>query len=215
MGFGLLFFGYFAAFLMSINSYGFIFELVGYYIIFSALQKISEYKHSLLRCFPPLLIMALCSLGNAAVFALDALQISTFMSEPLATAVLSALSLAASVTYHVFLYLSIISFGKDTELPDVVALAKTDIFVIVVYFAANVAAMLASSLFEYSNQYLMLGATLLRVLFPLFSIALIYKCFYKICAPEDIDVPTKPSRFKFINDLRARRENRSQNTPKK
>ncbi len=214
MGFGLLFFGYFAAFLMSINSYGFIFELVGYYIIFLALQKLSEYKHSLFRCIPPLAIMALCSLGNALKFILDFLQISSFMTHDLATALISALSLASSVTFHIFLFLSIVSFGKDTQLPDVTVLAKTDIFVIVLYFIANMVAMLLSSFFNYSNSYLILCATLLRIVFPLFVLALIYKCFFKICAPDDVDVPIKPSRFKFINDFRARQEKRDEETRK-
>ena len=36
MGFGLLFIGYFIALLMSVNSYGFAFEIVGYAIMLSA-----------------------------------------------------------------------------------------------------------------------------------------------------------------------------------
>ena len=43
MGFGLLFVGYFIAFLMSVNNYGFAFEIVGYAIMLSAVGKLSEY----------------------------------------------------------------------------------------------------------------------------------------------------------------------------
>ena len=142
MGFGLLFFGYFSAFLMSINSYGFIFELIGYYIILLALQKLSEYKHNLARCFPVLAVMALCSLGNAAKFIFETLQINTFMTYDITVALMSALSLAASVTFHVFLFLSIISLGTDTQLPDIITLAKTNIFIIAIYFIANMAVVL-------------------------------------------------------------------------
>jgi len=57
-------------------------------------------------------------------------------------------------------------------------------------------------------------AMLLRLIFPLFALALIYQCFRFICAPDDVDVPIKPSRFKFINDFRERQAKKEEETKK-
>ena len=86
------------------------------------------------------------------------------------------------------------------------SLPKTNIAFIALFFAANLTVMF------FSNQYIMIIAVVLRILFPLFALALIYKCFHKICAPDDVDVPIKPSRFKFVNDMRAKQEQKAEET---
>ena len=206
MGFGLLFFGYFAAFLMSLNAYGFVFAMIGYYVIFVALQRISEYKHSILRCIPPLAVMFLCSAAEAVNAALGTAQLASPFDSEMATVILSSLTLVSSLTFHVFLFLSLMALGKDTDLIDVVSSAKTNIAFIALFFTANLTVMF------FSNQYVMMVAVILRILFPLFALALIYKCFHKICAPDDVDMPIKPSRFKFVNDMRAKQEQKAEET---
>ena len=172
MGFGLLFFGYFAAFLTSLNSYGFIFSLVGYYIIFISLQKISEYKHSLVRCLPSLAVMALCSLAEFVNFALESIGSTAFLSGDLALSVTSTLALISSVSFNLFLFTSIISLAEDTELPDVKSLSKFNIFATALYFAANVLAMLLKSVWDISNPYLSLAVILLRLFCPVLALIL-------------------------------------------
>ena len=191
MGFGILFFGYFITFLMSLNTYGAVFALIGNYVIFSALGKISEYKHNIVRCIPFLLVMALCNiLGVVEVLFSPSLEIVKTISD--------TLSLASSLLFNLFLFRSLFELGEDTEVAEVKVSAKLNAFAAIVYFSANVAVMI------FANKYLIITAMILRLIFPLMALALIYKCFRFICAPEDVDMPIKPSRFKFINDFRER-----------
>ena len=191
MGFGILFFGYFITFLMSLNAYGAVFALIGNYVIFSALGKISEYKHSIVKCIPFLLVMALCNI----------LGVVEFLFSPnigIVKTISDTLSLASALLFNLFLFRSLYELGEDTEVSEVKASAKLNTFAAIVYFAANVAVMI------FANKYLIITAMILRLIFPLMALALIYKCFRFICAPEDVDMPIKPSRFKFINDFRER-----------
>lgn len=206
MGFGLLFFGYFSAFLMSINKYGFLFSIVGCYVMFVAIQKISDYKHSLMRAVFPLLAIGLCSLCEALRFFLEA---DWGMWASIITVIMSI----SRTLFHCFMFISISALGKDTELPDVTALAKTNLIFIVSYFAVEMTSVLLA-LFGISNQYLAITMAMMRLLFPVFALVLIFKCFHKICAPEDIDAPQKPSRFAFVNELRRRREERDEELKK-
>ena len=202
MGFGILLFGYFITFLMSLNAYGAIFALIGNYVIFIALQKLSEYKHSLSRCIPFLLIMFLCNLVGVVRILLPA-------ELGLLGTVTDTVSLVASLLFNIFLFLSIISLGNDTEVDEVKSLAKTNISVVCVYFVSNLAMILFIG-----NKYILVAAMIFRLLFPLFALALIYRCFRFICAPEDVDMPVKPSRFKFINDFRERQTKKEEEAKK-
>ena len=200
MGFGILFFGYFLSFLLSLNAYGSIFALVGYYVIFSALQKLSEYKSSLTRCIPFLLLMTVCDLINT-VELLFKLDFSAFDT------VVSAIQLVSVFLFNLFVFTSISALGKDTDVIEVISLAKTNVFVVSLYFAANLAMIIFPA-----TSYVLAIAMILRLLFPLFALALIYQSFRFICAPEDIDMPIKPSRFKFINNWRERQDKREEET---
>lgn len=200
MGFGILFFGYFITFLLSLNAYGAVFALIGNYVIFSALGKISEYKHSLIKTVPFLLIMALCNLLGVAelLFRFDLGIVKT---------VSDTLFLVSALMFNLFLFKSLAELGEDTEVAEVKASAKLNTFIAVIYFVSNIAIMIFSD-----NKYLVIGAMILRLVFPLFALSLIYKCFRFICAPEDVDMPIKPSRFKFINDFRARQAEKEEET---
>ena len=211
MGFGLLFFGYFAAFLTSLNSYGAIFALIGYYLIFSALQKLSEYKPSFNYCVPPLAILFLCSAVDTAIIVFGALELSEPFVGDVISYVLSLLSLASCFIFHLFLYSAITSLGKDVELAEVVCLSKTNSVAISIYFLLNIVLFLLG-LFDTKVQILIIVGLLLRLIYPLFALSLIYKCFRQICAPEDLYMPIKPSRFKFINDLREKQEKKALET---
>lgn len=197
MGFGLLFFGYFISFLLSLNAYGSVFALIGYYVIFSAIQKLSEYKSSLSRCVPFLILLTVCDGINT--FKL----LFLFEASSTLNTVISTVYLVSTFLFNVFLFLSIISLGKDTEVDEVVSLAKVSIGIIAMYFASNLAMIAFPAV-----PVVLATAMILRLLYPLFALALIYRCFRFICSPEDVDMPTKPSRFKFINAWRERQAKR-------
>ena len=212
MGFGLLFFGYFATFLMSFNTYGAIFSLIGCYVIFNALQRLSEYKRNILRCLFPLGAMFLCSLCDSATLICELMGITSPFSGQIFSTAISFASLASSLAFHILLFSSIASLGKDTDLPDVISLARTNSFAVSVYFLLNVVLFILNSYSASDLSLLMALTLLLRVAYPLSGLALIYKCFRKICSPEDLTMPTKPSRFRFINEIRARNEKKAEET---
>ena len=212
MGFGILFFGYFAAFLMSFNTYGAIFSLIGCYVIFTALQRLSEYKHSILKCIIPLAVMFICSLFDSASLICRLIEAPSPFSGQTISSIISFATLASSLLFHIFLFSAIASLGKDTDLPDVISLAGTNTLAASAYFLLNVLVFILNIYSATSPSLLMALTLLLRVAYPLSGLALIYKCFRKICSPEDLTMPTKPSRFKFINEIRARNEKKAEET---
>ena len=211
MGFGLLFFGYFAAFLMSLNSYGAVFALIGYYLMFTALQKLSEYKHSLIYCYPPLSALTLCSVADTVNLIFKLLDMTEPFGGTVISYIISLVSLASGLILHIFLLGAISGLGKDTDLPEIVGLTRTNLSSVSVYFILNIVVFVLN-LLNRPISWLMVLGMLLRIVYPLLVLSLIYKCFSKICAPEDVDMPVKPSRFEFINKIRERQEQKAEET---
>jgi len=195
MGFGLLFIGYFIAFLMSVHPYGWITQIIGFYIIFRALTKLFEYKHSVSRCLVPLVGMTVCQ-------ALSGLQsfIGPFRLEWL----LGAVSLSLGTGFHFLLLRSIKELAEDVEDSAIARLTARNGYVVGFYFLLNVVVMLLPKNNVTSVLY---GITMLAsLIYPLFMLHLLFCCYRGICAPEDKDMEQKPSRFAFINKRREMRK---------
>ena len=77
MGFGLLFFGYFCATLMSVNAFGSFIRIIGYSIVLIAAGKLSKYNRSFkLLSYTSVLMIAVSVLLASA-------DVSSFLYEQL------------------------------------------------------------------------------------------------------------------------------------
>ncbi len=210
MGFGTLFIGYFIAFLMSFHKFGFACQIVGFYVIFCALQKLVEYKKCLTKAIFPLLIMTLCSIYDAG-----AMISETFLALPFPQAVnyiADILFISASFFFHMFLLRGIISLGEDTELPKISAKARWDLVFVTFYLLLNVVLTILSfialkiDILAEVTRIMAPIAALISIMLPICILFTVHSCYMNICAPEDVDMQPKPSRFAFINKSRKMSE---------
>lgn len=201
MGFGLLFIGYFIAFLMSFHRFGWIFRIVGFYIIFLALGKLSEYKRSMKKCLMPLLLMTLCEVYTG-IFSMGNLIDPDISSPVVITSLVGAAFEAMRLIFHIFLFLAIRQLSSDVGDRSIEALAQSSIFIAVLYTVCNTVITILKSGFEITNRYLIIFISLFSILFPLLVLYVLFRCYAGICAPEDADMKPKPSRFAFINKSR-------------
>lgn len=207
MGFGILFIGYFIAFLMSIHKYGFLCRIIGYYLIFLSLQKLSEYKKILSKAVFPLLIMTLCGVYDAGAMISESVFAIPF-PESLSYAI-DVLEIVSGYIFHILLLRGIMGLGQDTELPKVSSFARWALVGATACCMLNAILVAMQALVpvgEGSIQnfagILARVALLAGILYPIVMLALIHSCYAQICAPEDLDMEPKPSRFSFINKSR-------------
>lgn len=213
MGFGLLFIGYFIAFLTSVNNYGFAFRIVGYAIMFSAIGKLSEYKHKLSRTTIPLFLLAVCALFDAGKTLAELLTIKMALFSETNALWVSLASVLLSVAFQTLLLLGIREIGKDAEADGIPTRAVwcTVIVWIVGILEVALSALGTVPAIGESNGFriLTLLAALARILYPVAILAFLFSCYAKICAPEDTDMAPRPSRFAFVNRLREEREKKA------
>ena len=218
MGFGLLFIGYFIALLMSVNNYGFAFEIVGFAVMFTAIGKLTEYKHSLSRTALPLFLMTLCSLfeGGRVLAELGNTPLALF-SEGNAFFV-SLFAVAIGTVFQIMLFLGIGAIAGDAE---ETKLSRRSVMCCILVGLVCTLELLVSVLSNIPSlattaavRYLSLFAVLIRILYPLPILAFIFSCYASLCAPEDMEMKQRPSRFAFVNRWREEREKKAEEVEK-
>ena len=213
MGFGLLFIGYFIAFLMSVNNYGFAFQIVGYAIMFSAIGKLSEYKHKLSATTVPLFLLSLCALYDAGnlLASLTNLRLALFSEENQFW--VSIFAIVISTVFQVLLLSGIREIGRDADAEGIPVRAVWSILVVCLVGVWKLVLSLMSTLPDIDTskafRLLTLGAALVSLLYPVVILAFLFSCYAKICAPEDTEMEARPSRFAFVNRWREEREKKA------
>ncbi len=190
---------------MSFHKYGFACQIVGYYVMFMALQKLFEYKHSLGRAVLPLFFMALCSVYDAGAVFSEAFFATVFPSG--LTTLVDILQIAGIFVFHIYLLRGIGELANDTELPKISKSSTFNLAVITFYLLLSMTfsliSIIAIAAGAQEGSFLYETATVLAPITALFSIIypipvlyLLYSCYMRICAPEDVDMESRKSKNK-------------------
>lgn len=211
MGFGLLFLGYIATFLMSLNSFGFAFRLTGCAIMFSGLSKLSEYETRFFYAKISVFLMTLSALAECIVtLILDYSTASvTFLNDNTKNICLTVF-FAMAVLFHVLLYRSVYKISKDVGTQKItVSTVRAAVF-----SGIELIIILAAIVMWYVNaeiaKYIVMAAMLYPFLLFVINLVLIYSCYKNICEEGDEEAPRKPSRIPFLNKLFDAAEKREQ-----
>ncbi len=215
MGFGLLFIGYFVSTLMSNHAYGWATQIIGFYLIFRAIGKLWDYKHSFMRCLVPLVLMTLCQAitGFRHLFAeIPTTNIVATLNFFELDSLINTVFVTLLMIFHFLLLSSIRELALDVEDDLVVKLVRQNFYIVGAYFFLNITAAFLPK--GDGVPVLTLISVLASLIYPLFVLHLLYRCYARICAPEDKDMEPKPSRFAFINKRREMRKKSDENMDK-
>ncbi|MBQ8208198.1 MAG: hypothetical protein IJZ89_05640 [Clostridia bacterium] len=211
MGFGLLFFGYAAAFLMSLNSFGFIFRLTGCAIMLSGLSKLTAYERRFSHAQISCVLLALSALAESiATLLFDYSTFSvSFISENTKNISYSVF-LALAVIFHFFIYRAIHKISKDVGIEKI----STNSVRFAVFFCIELvllaAALLTWHLEAPFAKYVFMAAILYPFLIVVLNLSLFYSCYKNICEEGDEEAPRRQSRIPFLNKLFDASEKREQ-----
>ncbi len=201
MGFGWLFFGYFNATIMAITPVGFLMRPVGYACMLYALYKLKDYHRDF---WYPLF-------GSAGMLLLSLpLMIHGFFhvfSED-TVFTLGYVEMIGSFVFHALLLWGIRAIAKQTEVEKISFAATRNFVFFGVYNLLYVIGKLPFSFAEQYARLVSIPVLLLYVACLVLNLVLIFSCYAKICDVEDEDMAVKPSRFAFINKMRAETEKR-------
>ena len=203
MGFGILFIGY--LFLLNFSFFSYTDVLAAACILF-ALEKLRVWNKGFKSAF--LAAIPFFAIGFFE-FILKLLSLFSVTVSPALSVWGSALRMLALCPLHLCLLIGIKQITKE------VGLEKMEMQAMML-LPLSPLIHLSQSLLEipsiFSNvkpqnlltvQFIVLSAALI---FSFVMLFFVYKCYAKICLPSDINMDQKPSRFRFVNEYRAKKE---------
>ena len=212
MGFGLLLMGYFLGMVMSLNIFGAFFRLAGFALAAYAARKLSDYH----KGFSFLTLASMLSVGVSVLGAISSLSAFLYdnmiiaeklIGDGLATAFGYA-RYGAELIFTVALCVAISLIAKETGEQKLRYVAIRNLALYCVYFVLQIICWLPH---EYVGTLLQITALpavaqLAGFALILLNLLMIFSCYRRICDESDVDMPQKPSRFEFVNQMRAERE---------
>jgi hypothetical protein len=212
MGFGLLLMGYFLGMVMSLNIFGAFFRLAGFALAAYAARKLSDYH----KGFSFLTLASMLSVGVSVLGAISSLSAFLYdnmiiseklIGDGLATAFGYA-RYGAELVFTVALCVAISLIAKETGEIKLRYVAIRNLALYCVYFVLQIICWLPH---EYVGTLLQITALpavaqLAGFALILLNLLMIFSCYRRICDESDVDMPQKPSKFEFVNQMRAERE---------
>ena len=212
MGFGLLLMGYFLGMVMSLNIFGAFFRLAGFALAAYAARKLSDYH----KGFSFLTLASIISVGVSVLGAISSLSAFLYdnmiiaeklIGDGLATAFGYA-RYGAELIFTVALCVAISLIAKETGEQKLRYVAIRNLALYCVYFVLQIICWLPH---EYVGTLLQITALpavaqLAGFALILLNLLMIFSCYRRICDESDVDMPQKPSKFEFVNQMRAERE---------
>ena len=209
MGFGWLFFGYFTATLMTLNSAGAFIRVIGYaIIIFSALNLRRYHKSFNVFLAASAVMVAVSALIAASALSeglYNALIIDKLWFSERFTTVVGYLESGCSLLFNAAMLFSLWSIGKETGVESVMGDSlRNGIFIVIYNIGTVICALPHESVRGFVKETgLLMWTFLLYLLCIILNHILIFKCYAKICDEDDVEMERKPSRFAFVNKYRA------------
>ena len=192
----ILFFGYFITYIMALNTYGAFFRFAGYLVMAYAAKKLSEYHSSFLWSEYSSILLALMSVLRIVADFTQLIPADLFD-------ILVYAESAVVLVYHVLLLLAIRAIAKETESEKIKGNAIRNLFFIAVYYLLYVLSMIPTPFKESYQKNMGLPILLLNLAWIILDLVLLVSCYSGICDESDVDMERKPSRFAFVNKLRA------------
>lgn len=209
MGFGMLLCGYFIIFMMSfgMGGYSFVALLAGGLVSYAAAGRLKDYCPSFIATAVCSVLVTLIGVWGAIVF-FDSTFLwgLPFVNVDVKYVVDYADAVLASV-FHVCMLYSISELAGDLALDKIRSRARwlTVFAILLGVFQMIITAVPA--LMQVENQMPAKILVLLNLIAYILNTLLIYSCYVHICPKgEENGQERAPSRFKFVNDMRAKME---------
>ena len=221
MGFGILFFGYFATTMMSIPlsrllpiDLGGIVKMLGYILIVIAAKKLSQYNSG----FKTLIATSSVMIGISVLEAF--VDVSVFLTDnqivalPFANAVeyingariVEYISFVSIIVFVATLCVAIKQIAEDTGVRKIVASATRNFVFYCIFFVVQALSFMP---FEWVVTYkpvFVSALLIIELLCWILNLYMIFSCYARICDSSDVEMKQKPSRFAFVNQKREEQE---------
>lgn len=212
MGFGLLLIGYAITFLITvgIGKYLFAGMLIGGFIMFLGLSELRKYSPAFIYALIADVLLILCSFYETAAFFDDAFMLELGIVSQNLLAVFDWIEFALNLVFNIAMLYGIADLSRRVEYSKTMEKAYRNMVFVAIANAFELITMIPNTLFSEDRAFFLSLLLIIRIFYVVLNLLLIFKCYAMICSEGEENMERKPSRFKFINDIRAKQDEREQ-----
>ena len=199
MGFGILFIGYIAAYVMSLaGAYGCFPAIIGCVVMLYAITKLVDYEPFFKYAFFALVPLTLCVGYNLfdEVTSMLGSYLPGFLGYKITETFFAYGKVFADLAFNIVLLLAIYKIAKATELDKIQKAAIRN----AIFFALY--SVLCVVVEVYPNRYIFMAAMIVGLVTVILNCSCICSCYMRICDESDKDMTAKRSKIAAINKFR-------------
>ncbi len=205
MGFGILFIGY--IFLLNLSFYAYT-DILAAVLMLTALEKLRRWNTGFKAAFFAAIPFFLVGTYEFFGALLSSLSIS---APPALSYAMAAARMLCLGLLHILMLLGFKQITREVGLSKLETRAMMMMPISLFVFIGE-ALFEIPPIFSGVKEEILLSMEFILLLiclvFLLSMLIFIYKCYARICLPSDVEMKQKPSRFRFINEYRAKKEAR-------
>lgn len=210
MGFGLLLCGYFVLFMMSFGmaQYGFAAMLIGGFISFCAAGRLKDYCVSFKWTMVMSVIYVLLGIWQGVAFLNDMFLFDLKLFD-VAAPIIVYVDFALGTAYNLFMLYSVLELSGQLGLVKIKSRATFELGLTVTLAIFQILIFIIPPLANMENQMPTKFLILFTLVAYIINLLIIYSCYNNICPEgEEMGKERKPSRFKFVNEMRRKVQER-------
>ena len=208
MGFGLLFLGYFVATFMTLHAFGSLVRVIGFGLVLMAALRLRQYHRAFDWMGLGTVLMLLFSLSLAVFDTADWLGFGFFPEN--GKVILGYVEQGISLIFQVLMLSAIRAIAKETGVDKIASNAIRNFVFVCLYYLVYLVRFLPVASIQATAGELAWIAWMLYLAWQILDLLLIGSCYMRICDESDEEMERKPSRFAFVNKLRAENERRTE-----
>lgn len=208
MGFGSLLIGYVFSFVATAGFGEYIFAgmLIGGFLMYLGLSELRKYSPVFIYPLIVSILIIICSVFKTTVWLNTWLSLEIGFLTP---SVISAIDWVKFILYFLFdmsMLYGISDLSVRVDFPDTRQKAVRNMIFVCVYSAYQVLMFFPIGFIESDRSFFLTLLLILQVIYTVINAALLFKCYAMICPAGQEDMPRKPSKFAFVNKMRAIRD---------
>ncbi len=212
MGFGPLLIGYLITYVVTLGLGNYLFAgiLVGGFIMFLGLCELRKYAPTFLYAIIANVLLILCSFYKTAAYIDDVFLLEMGIASGTLATVFNWIKLVIDVVFNLTLLYGIADLSRRVDYPETKGKAYRNMGFVIFYNIFYLVINIQGSIFAADINFFMTLLMIFQIIYALFNLALIFKCYAMICPEGEEEMQRKPSRFEFVNKLRQKQDEREQ-----
>lgn len=203
MGFGLLLIGYILAFTakVGLGPYHFAGMALGGFLAFRGISELKKYSPVFLYAQIMNVALLLCSFFKTILWVDESFALGLGLYSSDISVIYQFVEFAIMLLFDIAMLYGIADISRRVDFPETKNKAFRNMLFVGIYHIYQI--LMFTSI---ANDILMSFLPFIHFIYTALNAILIFKCYAMICPVGDEDMPRKPSRFEFINKIRAERD---------